>query len=128
MLDKKSYKLLKALYKSNSLTYDEIDRVLNVKTPNSKINEYALNLSRYKLINLHFLGYDELGNSLHDGYEINLEGRGYVENQRRQFLGFLLPYTITTFIALLSLVTTIMTNYDKFLHALSKIAEILPLS
>ena len=128
MLDKKSYKLLKALYKSNSLTYDEINCVLKTKTPDSQINKYARNLSRYRLIDLHVLGHDEIGNSLHDGYEINLEGRGYIENQRRQFWGFLLPYAITTFIALLSLVTTIMTNYDKFLHALSKIVEILPLS
>lgn len=128
MLDKKSYKLLKALYKFDSLTYSEIDRILKVETPDTQINKYAHNLSRYGLIDVHFLGYDEIGNALHDGYEINLEGRGYVENQRRQFWGFLLPYAITTFIAFLSLVTTIMSNYDKFFHAFSRIAEILPLS
>lgn len=124
MLDKKSYKLLKSMYKHDYLTYKEIDDVTKITTPESSLNEYSQNLSRKNLIDPHYFRTTETGDLEYDGYEINLEGRAFVEDKRRQFWSFFFPYVITTFIAFLSLITTIMTNYDSFLFAFSKIVQI----
>lgn len=57
-------------------------------------------------------------NTIEEGvmvFEINLKGRAFVEQKRRDFGGFLIPYTITTFIALLSLVGVIASNWETIL-------------
>lgn len=124
MLDKKSYKLLKKLCKVDFLTYQEIDNLLGTNTPSSQLNPYSQNLVRNQLIDQHYVGTDENGDYIFDGYQANLDGSAYVWEQQKKFWSFLLPYTITTLIALLSLVTTILMNYDDFVVALSKIAQI----
>ncbi len=124
MLDKKSYKLLKKLYKSDFLTYREIDRLLGTDTPSSQLNPYSQNLVHNQMIDQHYAGTDENGDYVFDGYQINLDGSAYIWEQKKKFWNFLLPYTITTLIALLSLVTTILMNYNDFVAALSKIVQI----
>lgn len=124
MVDKKSYKLLKKLCKVDSLTYQEIDNLLGTNTPSSQLNPYSQNLLRQKLVDVHSNGIDENGDYINVGFERTLNGEAYVWEQQKKFWNFLLPYTITTLIALLSLVTTILMNYDDFVAALSKIAQI----
>lgn len=124
MLDKKSYKLLKKLCKVDFLTYQEIDNLLGTNTPSSQLNPYSQNLVRNQLIDQHYVGTDENGDYIFDGYQANLGGNAYVWEQQKKFWNFLLPYTITTLIALLSLISTILMNYDDFVSSLSKIAQI----
>lgn len=124
MLDKKSYKLLKKLCKVDFLTYQEIDNLLGTNTPSSQLNPYSQNLLRQKLAEVHSSGIDENGDYINVGFERTLKGEAYVWEQQKKFWNFLLPYTITTLIALLSLVTTILMNYNDFAVALSKIAQI----
>lgn len=124
MLDKKSYKLLKKLCKVDFLTYQEIDNLLGTNTPSSQLNPYSQNLVRNQLIDQHYVGTDENGDYIFDGYQANLDGNAYVWEQQKKFWNFLLPYTITTLIALLSLISTILMNYDDFVSSLSKIAQI----
>ena len=124
MLDKKSYKLLKKLCKVDFLTYQEIDNLLGTNTPSSQLNPYSQNLVRNQLIDQHYVGTDENGDYIFDGYQANLAGNAYVWEQQKKFWNFLLPYTITTLIALLSLISTILMNYDDFVSSLSKIAQI----
>ena len=124
MLDKKSYKLLKKLCKVDFLTYQEIDNLLGTNTPSSQLNPYSQNLVRNQLIDQHYVGTDENGDYIFDGYQANLDGNAYVWEQQKRFWNFLLPYTITTLIALLSLISTILMNYDDFVSSLSKIAQI----
>lgn len=124
MLDKKSYKLLKKLCKVDFLTYQEIDNLLGTNTPSSQLNSYSQNLVRNQLIDQHYVGTDENGDYIFDGYQANLDGNAYVWEQQKKFWNFLLPYTITTLIALLSLISTILMNYDDFVSSLSKIAQI----
>jgi hypothetical protein len=124
LLDKKSYKLLKKLCKVDFLTYQEIDNLLGTNTPSSQLNSYSQNLVRNQLIDQHYVGTDENGDYIFDGYQANLDGNAYVWEQQKKFWNFLLPYTITTLIALLSLISTILMNYDDFVSSLSKIAQI----
>ena len=124
MLDKKSYKLLKKLCKVDFLTYQEIDNLLGTNTPSSQLNPYSQNLVRNQLIDQHYVGTDENGDYIFDGYQANLDGNAYVWEQQKKFWNFLLPYTITTLIALLSLISTILMNCDDFVSSLSKIAQI----
>lgn len=125
MLDKKSYKLLKTLYKADHLTYAEIDKVLKMNTPESQLNKYSQNLLRGKLIDQHFVSIDDNGDYVYDGFEINLAGRAYVEDKRYKFWSFFFPYVITTLIAIMSLLSTIISDYEKFLDVFSKISQIL---
>lgn len=124
MLDKKSYKLLKKLCKVDFLTYQEIDNLLGTNTPSSQLNPYSQNLLRQKLVDVHSNGIDENGDYINVGFERTLNGEAYVWEQQKKFWNFLLPYTITTLIALLSLISTILMNYDDFVSSLSKIAQI----
>lgn len=123
MIDKKSYNLLKEFYKSEHLNDKQIDVITHTQTPSNKLNSTALYLSRRQLIIRHYVSTDINGNSIYDGYEITSDGRAYVEERRRQFLTFILPYGITTFIALLSLFTTVATNWDSILKFLSTIFQ-----
>lgn len=125
MIDKKSYTLLKALYKAEYLSLKQIDAITHTLTPPNSLNKTALYLSKKKLILRHYLEKDDRGVPVYDGYEINSEGRAYVEEQRNKFLMFVLPYGITTFIALLSLFTSIATNWNEIHHFFSTISQML---
>lgn len=125
MLDKKSYKLLKALYKVEYLSYRQIDKITHSATPENGLNNTAVHLSSKQLIWRHYVDKDNEGTPIYDGYAISPDGRAYVEEHRRQLLVFILPYGITTFIALLSLFTTIATNWNRILDFLSTIVQII---
>lgn len=115
MMDKKSYRLLKKLYKASHFSYESVAKRTDHPNGNTSdpVTEY---LVKNHLIALHSTGkISELGEVMHDGYEITIEGRAYVEQKRRDFLTFFLPYTITTLIALLSLVATIASNWKTIL-------------
>lgn len=40
---------------------------------------------------------------IYDGYEINLNGQGYVDDKQEKFWQFLIPYCITTLVAIIAL-------------------------
>lgn len=123
MIDKKSYKLLKALYKAEYLSNEQVDKITHTLTPPNGLNAIALHLSNKKLILRHYQNSDDEGCPIYDGYTINRDGRAYVEGHRNGLLMFILPYGITTFIALLSLFTSIATNWNEIHHFLSTIAQ-----
>lgn len=123
MIDKKAYKLLKALYKSEYLSNSQIDIVTHTHTAENGLNNTAMYLSNKHLILRHYVSKDCEGNPIYDGYEINSDGRAYVEERRNRFLAFILPYGITTFIALLSLLTTIATNWTEIYNLLTTIVQ-----
>ena len=125
MLDKKSYVLLKELYKVEYLNNEQIEQITHSHTQPNELDETALYLSRKHLIFRHYDKTDNNGNHLYDGYTINSDGRAYIEERRKSFLLFILPYGITTLIALLSLFTSIATNWDKVYHFLTTIAQML---
>ena len=123
MIDKKSYKLLKHLYKNEYLSNEQIDAITHTQTPKQGLNNTAIYLSNKRFILRHYVSTDSEGNPIYDGYEINGDGRAYVEERRNRFLMFILPYGITTFIALLSLFTTIATNWTDICSLLTTIAQ-----
>lgn len=103
-MDKRTYKLLKKLNRVNFLT------------DNSAEMHYLI-LQKYAT--LHPSGQtDEIGQGLCDGFCITLEGRAYVENKRRDFWAFFVPYAVTTLIALTNILATILANWDKIVTAL----------
>ncbi len=103
--DKKTYGLLKALYTNGKLTKNQISR-LTLYEDDSTDPHIRLLLSE-KLISYEFINARPAvyGGLYSDGYYycITLRGRAYVEQRRRDFLLFLIPYTITTVIAILAL-------------------------
>lgn len=116
MFDKVTYKLLKRLYKHGKLTEQEVNAITYEPEPGHS-NKHILFLSENKLIESKRIG-EEMDSSFHtikEGitvYTINLKGRAFVEQRRRDFLGFLIPYSITTFIAILSLISVIAANWN----------------
>lgn len=116
MFDKVTYKLLTRLYRCGEMTEADV----NAMTYQPKLgagNKHVSFLMENHLIELKCIGekVDSNFHVLEEGimvYEINLKGRAFVEQRRRDFLGFLVPYAITTFIALLSLVGVIATNWQ----------------
>ena len=98
MLDKTSLKLLKALSKKD-LTRAEMAEI----TGSDKLEQH-----------LRFLREKKLANSWpgSTAYAITLEGLSFLAERRRQRLLFLLPYAITTFIALLSLGVSLLDHWS----------------
>ena len=111
MLDKKATRLLKALYKTDFLKYEDIK--LSTGHSGDYTTDSAIGLlARYGLICVHYTDeQNSFGEYKTDGYEITIEGRAYIEQKRREFWAFFLPYAITTVIALLSLITSIAGNW-----------------
>jgi len=125
MLDKRTTKLLKHLYKKDTMTYAEIDKLLKTTTPENAVNSESMHLSQKGLILRHYVGQNDEGSSIYDGYTISIDGRAYIEDKRKTFLAFVLPYSITTLIALLSLFTTLALNWEKITDLFSTIAQML---
>ena len=112
MLEKKSKKLLKALYKVEYLPFEDVCKITGHSSENT-IDPATNLLSKLQLIKLHWTGETTSdGDILNNGYEITIEGRAYVEKIRHDFWSFLLPYSLTTFIALLSLLSTLAANWQ----------------
>ena len=118
MFDKVTYKLLKQLYHCGEMTEQEVNTITYQPDP-GKGNKHISFLMENHLIERKSVGV-EMDSDFHTTkkgvtvYAINLKGRAFVEQRRRDFLGFLIPYAITTFIALLSLISVIAANWDTF--------------
>ena len=94
MLDKKTYKVLKLLYKEKRCTFKDIQEITSLnesKSPSKYISELYKN---------HFIEYwvsDELIeiNGIKEnkqlGYSISLTGEAYVEQRRRESRNFWVP-------------------------------------
>lgn len=118
MLDKKTYKILKLAYKNGFCTYADVEKITSCNE-----SEYP---SKYisLLLKNHFIDYwssDEVIeiNGIKEnkqlGYAITLDGEAYVEQMRRENRNFWVPYAITTFIAVLSLISSLADNWDTIL-------------
>lgn len=111
MLDKMSYKLLRKLYKTGYLLFAEVRKITKHKDV-SCIDPVSSFLLQTNLATLHMTGeISDDGEQINDGYAITMYGRAYIEQRRHNFLMFLLPYAITTLIALASLTGTIASNW-----------------
>ena len=97
-MDKDTYKLLKKLYKIDSA---------NIKDLAEDENFQYLLEKKYFVYTNTFIR-DEYGDKESEGVKITIEGKSYVEQKRRNFWGFILPYAITTLIAIASLLAQFM--------------------
>lgn len=109
MFDKTTYKLLTALYKKGQLFLKEIDAITGEHEENGQ-SQYitALLIANYISIVSKITAENGIKAEQTIGYKINIEGKAYVEQRRRDGRNFWVPYAITTFIAVLSLIIALM--------------------
>ena len=98
MLDKKSYKLLKQLYKVGELNLNTVYGEGFSSETKNKVNELTL------LSNLDFIQNND------KVIRITPLGRGFVEQKKNNFRLFIFPYIITTLIAIASILATILSS------------------
>lgn len=115
MFDKVTYRLLKRLYRHSEMTEQEVNAMTYQPEPGNR-NKHVSFLMENHLIEQKRIGekMDSKYHTVENGitvYTINLKGRAFIEQKRRDFLVFLVPYAITTFIALMSLVGVIAENW-----------------
>lgn len=114
MIDKKSYRLLKYVYKNHIVPYQEANRMtkhLDPKKPNEHI-AFLRSLSFVKVVTTGAIPDGEGGwINAPTSVEITLQGIAYIESRRHSGIQFWVPYLITTFIALLSLIGTVADNW-----------------
>lgn len=120
MLDNKTYRLLKLLYRKKRLSYKRIQKITG--TDEEKLrSRHILILFENRFIN--YWETDEIINDLGDrklaGYYITLEGSAYVEQRKRELYHFWIPYIITTAIALLSLITSLAEHWETVMRWIS---------
>lgn len=115
MLDNISYKVLKKLYKKKQCTFSDIKQITGHEESYSPSKYVSLLVSnRY----IQDWISDEItiedGAKIHKpiGYEITLQGNALIEQQHRETRNFWVPYAITTFIALLSLIGTLLNHWN----------------
>lgn len=109
MFDRQTYSLLLDFYKNGQLKFDYL---CSKAKHDEKLSpsKYISALKRAGMIS----GWESetVVNSQNDrewlGLEITLAGRAYVEQKRRELLQFWVPYAITTFIAISSLIVAII--------------------
>lgn len=115
LLDKKSWKLLKALYSVEFLDFPDVASITGHSALDNN-DPVVKNLVSKKLIQDHKSGFTaHTGEDVIDGYCITLDGAAYRESVRKNLLGFLLPYAITTLIALLSLAGTLAEHWPTIM-------------
>ena len=114
MFDKTTYKLLTALYKKGQLSLKEIDAITG-KREEKKQSQYitALLIAKYISSVSQITEESEIKAEHTIGYKINIEGKAYVEQRRRDGRNFWVPYAITTFIAVLSLIVALMQSISS---------------
>ena len=111
MIDKRSYKLLKKFYRKKRLSFADV-QAYTEHDEGKRPSEYISVLYSNHFIK-HWLSEDliEVGGLKEHralGYEITLAGQAFVEQRRRETRNFWVPYSITTFIALFSLLETLL--------------------
>ena len=94
-IDKKSLELLRALAKQGEMHRDQLNAILG----EGNLSDHTTLLMKRGLI-------EPRGSQL----AITLEGVAFLENRRRQFWNFVVPYTLTTLIALGALLTQILSS------------------
>ncbi len=111
MLDKKSYRVLKLLYRRGRCSFEDIQSITGHNEISSS-SEYIRLLGSLGFISkwesddlIDIEGYKEYKPL---GYSITIQGIAYVESVRRNGRNFWIPYTITTVIALMSLLDTLL--------------------
>lgn len=112
MFDKITYKLLISLYKKGQMTIDEINKITK-EDERLHQSQYITSLlkSGYisaiaRIIDVNGIKDDEL-----IGYKIKIAGKAYIEQRRRDGRNFWIPYAITTFIAILSLIVALVQSF-----------------
>lgn len=116
MFDKVTYKLLKRLYRCGEMTESDVNAITYQPPPGAG-NKHISFLMENHLVECDCIGQkiDSNFHAIKEGitvYTISLKGRAFVEQRRRNFLDFLIPYAITTFIAILSLISVIAANWN----------------
>lgn len=118
MLEKKTYKILKCFYRKKRLSYKQIGIMTKCNEKTSQ-SEYISCLRKNHFIDswesTDFIEVGGLKEHIELGLQITLDGSAYIEQRRRDACLFWVPYSITTFIALLSLLGTVFSNAEKFL-------------
>ena len=118
MIDKKSYKALKLLYRKGEMLGETLDEITEHKDPN-RDNPIIAALLIDKLIAMVSRGgsIDKEGGFTNPTiyYRITIAGRAYVEQRRRDLRNFWAPYLITTLIALLSLIASLAEHWGTIL-------------
>ena len=112
LLDNTSYKVLKELYKKNQCSFSAIEQITKHEESQSP-SKYIRFLISNHLIQQWFsdeITEDSPKENKLIGYEITLEGNALIEQRRREKWNFWVPYAITTFIALLSLIGTFLNH------------------
>lgn len=112
MFDKKTYKLLTALYKKEKLSIAEIDAITG-EHEDEKQSLYitALLIAKYISVVTEISNENGVKDYKTVGYKIDIDGKAYVEQRRRDGRNFWVPYAITTFIAVLSLIVALMQSF-----------------
>ena len=105
MLDKKTYSLLKKLYRVKEMSCSDA-RQFTGNTDESRSDEQIDALVAYRFVK-------SVSNEKTNyyGYRITVDGCYYVENSRHQAWQFWFPYLITTFIAIVGASVAV---YDCF--------------
>ena len=111
MIEKKSYALLKELYKHEYMNAEDVAKITGTKA--GLFDCYTDYLYKENLV-----AYGSSEEKVPDGeggfvdsigsYRITLQGRAYVETHRRNTWGFWLPYGITTGIAVVNLIALLL--------------------
>lgn len=109
MFDKKTIVLLRAFYKADRLTNEEVQKISGDTSRNGH-DQHIQALFVAKAIDYwsEQIEVDGLKDFKNVGYKITLEGRAYIENQKRNTLNFWVPYTLTTLLAVASLICSIL--------------------
>mgnify|MGYP004645428947 FL=1 len=112
MFDKKTYKLLTALYKKEKLSIEGIDAITG-EHEDEKQSPYitALLIAKYISVVTEVSNENGVKDYKTVGYKIDIEGKAYVEQRRRDGRNFWVPYAITTFIAVLSLIVALIQSF-----------------
>lgn len=106
-MEKVSYRLLKKLYRAESMTAEAVNAFTESKEE-KKPNKYTTYLSMDKLIESYVTGQESDGaGGFSDGvthWRITLRGRDYIEQRRKDLFMFWIPYAITTVLAIAALI------------------------
>ncbi len=113
-VEKVSYKLLKKLYQKDKMTLDEI-KAETKYDGEPKYDPHISYLLEEHLISSFSEGEKFDSGKIIDGtqyYRITLRGRDYIENVGREKRNFWVPYAITTILALISVVATLLSLFQ----------------
>lgn len=109
-MEKITYKLLKQLYRVDRLDAEQIKKIVSCEGDVSA-DPHVIYLRKAKFVDVIVEGGKIDRNTMDSGTQfwcISIEGRDYIENRRREFCMFWIPYLITTIIAAAALAAQIL--------------------